>query len=527
MVCCVLYYVADSSYGMETKKTMATNSAETDTIVNTYSTLVANLVTDNLTIEPNAVLNTNGYDLFCTGTITNYGTINAGPAPRMNFPRSYGGSGGGAFSAGNKTLTQTGGGNTIAIGGLGSDVVGVYAESGHYVQVPTITSALIQYWYYQGFNNFLSGAPGQSVSYELGGLGSYGIYIQADSIINHGIILATGSPGALSSSKTDLSGGGGGGVIILSYGDKFVPGAIGSQGGSAAIYDGTRQVSGAGGNGQVALLNYSGTPPIDVNDMASIKLPNFAFVGAYADYRITQYTGSSVLAVERIDFKVLDVNKYNETFTFKETYITNGTSGTDIASSVYTASFVDPTPFFVIFKSDLVGFNHTLVPSWMKFANSNVTIHQNTSIRVPAGVFKTYNLAIRQFGASSHFWVDQQSGLIVKQTTSSGPSNTTLVLISTNIMKPVPVNSLLLQIILVSFAVSMVILTLIIGIRRPQNSDKDRIVRNVTVHSESVPFESRIDELKSMLNKGVISREFFDQDVATLNSGLYGDEKRI
>lgn len=527
MVFCVSYYVADSSFGVDAKSVTDTNSTETDTIVNTYSTLVANLVTDNLTIEPNAVLNTNGYGIFCTGTITNYGTINAGPAPRMNFPRSYGGSGGGAFSVGNNTLTQTGGGNTIAIGGLGSDEIGVYAESGHFVQIPTITSALIQYWYYQGFNNFLSGAPGQSVSYEVGGLGSYGIYIQANSIINHGIILSSGSPGALSSSKTDLSGGGGGGVIILSYNDKFVPGAIGSQGGSAAIYGGTRQVSGAGGNGQVAFLNYSGTPPVSVKGMASIKLPDFAFVGAYANYKITQFTGRSVLATERIDFRVLDVNKYNETFTFKETYITNGTSGVDIASSVYTVSFVDPTPFFVIFKSDLEGFNHTLVPSWMQFAKSNVTIRENTSIRVPAGVFKTYNLAIKEYGSSSHFWVDQQSGIIVKQTTSSGQSNTTLVLTSTNIISPVHENSVLLQFILESFTISMIIFALILIIRRPQSNVKDRSVRSIGVHPDSIPLKSRIDELKSMLNKGVISREFFDQDVSALSSGLHNDEKRI
>ena len=221
----------------------------------------------NVIVRSGVTLTTNGFSIIAGGAFDNSGTINAGNprnnaalgANGQNYANSYGGSGG------------SGG------GGGGS------ASSGSTPTAPNITNTQLRTWYGNGMFNYLAGAGGgggcplhgfagnggstlvAGGTYKnrsnactagggIGGSGSYGVYIQANSIVA-GTINANGQKG--NAGPVDVGGGGGGGAILLAYGNgNYVAGAYDANGGPA------RGDSGAGGDGQILNYSYGSTPPI-------------------------------------------------------------------------------------------------------------------------------------------------------------------------------------------------------------------------------------------------------------------------
>lgn len=198
------------------------------TILNNSISLYSNLYVRNLVIANNTTLNTKGWEIFSTGNITNYGTIVTGRSEVADFSQSYGGSGGGSLDS-TLEINNGSGYNTLSPGGTGGNRTS-FGQNGNTPPAPTMTSALISKWNASGFENFLSGASGEKISYYLDGYtfnstrvakGANGLYIQADSFYNYGIINATGS-GSTGNQNIGYTGGGGGGVILLSYHDNLL-----------------------------------------------------------------------------------------------------------------------------------------------------------------------------------------------------------------------------------------------------------------------------------------------------------------
>ena len=130
-----------------------------------------------------------------------------------------------------------------------------------------------------GIQQYITGAAGGGVrggsgSTDAGSLGSYGIYIQANTV-NEGNIVAAGQSvydGCYDASQ----GAGGGGTILIAYGNGgFIPGSISNNGGIATPECTLYLVAGgSGGNGSVISMNYqNGQAPVQV----TIQGPQWAF----------------------------------------------------------------------------------------------------------------------------------------------------------------------------------------------------------------------------------------------------------
>ena len=230
------------------------STASSDNIViSSDYTLIGDIICNDFTINSGITLTTNGYNIYCNGNFINNGIINCGTnsynssnSGNFNYPNSYAGSGGGSSGIG-------GGGNTLITGGSNYN-------NGSTPNAPVLSNSLINTFYTNGMKNYLSGAGGGSYSYGYNWAnGSYGIYIQAVNI-TAGIINAVGTAGYIPSSLVAY-GGGGGGTIILSYLTTYTAGTYNISGGDGANA-GNGNISGAGGNGQVLLYNYTTAPII-------------------------------------------------------------------------------------------------------------------------------------------------------------------------------------------------------------------------------------------------------------------------
>ncbi len=273
----------------------------TPVVFATSTSLSSDLITNcDVIIDSGVTLTTDGYSIISGGTFNNMGTVEAGfqnngaPAqtnvgsdlllspgagnPGGNEFSSYAGSGGGGqgvCECGTWYLYGGPGGGTQVSGGTGgsSNCNSPGPGTGQTPTAPTLTSALIASWYASGIQNYISAAGGGSSAAAngyngdgctgqdwyggAGGGGSYGIYIQANKIIE-GTIDASGQAGSLGGNGVSFGGGGGGGgLIVLAYGFG------GLSGGTATAFGGTGATGGAGGGiGGVLTFNYGASPPV-------------------------------------------------------------------------------------------------------------------------------------------------------------------------------------------------------------------------------------------------------------------------
>lgn len=508
------FYGATHNFQMTTASTPYKPS--NDTLITVDTTLSANMVTNNLTINANAVLTTNGYQIFCNGTFTNYGAVVAGPAPVMDYPNSYGGSGGGGWEVGNATLAATSGYSTIAAGGLGSDQQYGAGGSGHSVTLSSINRTLITQWFSGNIENYTSGGSGQSAAGLQGGSGSYGLYIQAKSIINNGLVSVAGSTGRATASGIGFSGGGGGGLIIMAYRNVISIGTINAQGGGGAFINGANGVSGAGGSGQFLTLHYMGSPPINQSNVPELVLPSYAFVGAYVNYSVVKTSGVQYSNTS-YNMSITSVSRENQTFTFKEnvpTFI--GPIGTT-RTYHYTISFSGPVIFPVLSPSELIQLKNGMLPQDVVALSSQGNVTPNIVLKLQAGTFNTYRIGFYLSGHQDYMWVDEQTGLIIKET-STGAVNLTTSLAATNIIEhsKKSVGGLTYLALGAGIASAIVIAALFL-MRFRNGSEGEGDVRLRLLQEANMAARTRSEELKEMLERGVIDRDFYEDSISRLN----------
>ena len=289
-----IYLNSSNQLAVKPSSITQSNSLQNITI-SSNTTLTNDLYCNNLTINSGVVLTTNGYNIYCYGTLTNNGTINTGLNSGGSFIKSYGGSGGGGGSGGS-------GGSTLVAGGSGSNPGG----NGATPSAPTLTNNLILYWYQTGFQNYLNGAGGGGGGNTFGGssgVGAYGIYIQANKIIA-GTINANGQNGSAGGNigvGGGGGGGGGGGVILLAYGSGgYTAGTYNVSGGSGGTGTGGNGNGGTGGAGQVLTYNYSSYGlPINIssfNYTSSSGISNRNSSYQYVEYNTTNTSPTTIIS---------------------------------------------------------------------------------------------------------------------------------------------------------------------------------------------------------------------------------------
>lgn len=240
-------------------------------------TMTRDCLTTSLTINSGVTLNTAGFRLFCTGTVTNAGTIqaNGGAGNANGGAGTTPGSGTLAGNAGGVGNVGAGSGGPIAgsrlgmapggAGGLGSGGAGGStgfsgSTATSMLRNPQIFATGAIGW--SGAASALGGGPGGGggggdTTNKGGGGGAGGgvVGIAARAVVNTGTLSAVGGAGGTPTTGNCGGGGGGAGGLILAYTlSAWTAGTTVVTGGAAGTGVGTGAVGVAGGNGSA--LNF-------------------------------------------------------------------------------------------------------------------------------------------------------------------------------------------------------------------------------------------------------------------------------
>ena len=253
--------------------------------------------------------------------------------------------------------------------------------------------------------------------------------------------------------------------------------------------------------------------------------PPFASNGAYAKYKITYGLGVSLGGTVNsgilnggASFTINDVNAAAQTFSVTTSYSGNQ-SKLYLIGGKSNASFSNPSPFPAVSQSDLQTLNQGQAPLDFTWG----TVITAVSVSVPAGIFKTDELSMP---AGNKIWVDNTSGLIVKQTGASflDPSVDSMALQSSNITttKSLQLIKILIAVVVVVIVIAVAVTLLMVRRRKSKKSAvavtepiKQATAKNApiaqTPGAESSDPGNRLQQLKVMLDKGLITQEDYDE----------------
>ena len=331
-------------------------------------------------------ITTNGYNFFCQGTFTNNGTIVTGPnnsgntptAGPTSYPLSYGGSGGGGNDGGGSEWQY--GGNTLAAGG-GQDV------NGSTPPAPTLTSSDIVNMYSSGIAQYLEGAGGGAtgLSGSIGQSGSYGIFINANTLI-------AGTINTSSANAATSGGAGGAGAILLVYGSGgYTAGTYNISGGAALSGGGA-----GGGDGQVIL--FGGNP-------ISALFSNFSYtasegmINRFSSYSYAAFSTSSTspISISSQSFTPL----HSGLVTIRAVVsISNNTIGDGVEVGLYNGSTLLDSDVFT--QEGLASNTHEITLYTEQLFTSPFSI-QTYSIQINAVTGGTATAEIQQFEINEVF----------------------------------------------------------------------------------------------------------------------------
>lgn len=511
-------------------------NSDYNVVISSDTVLHGNLFADNLTINPGVTLVTNGYSIILSGNFENYGFVCAGYNPHsvgvdgysLNYLHSLGGSGGGASFDSSYSVSAYHAGATMAP--CGTALPDQTGGSGHGVSFSTVigytTISNISKWFKNGIQQYISGAAGGSVigyygSMASGGLGSYGIYIQANTV-NEGNIIAAGN--SVYDDCLDASqGAGGGGAIIIAYGSGgCIPGTVSNNGGIATPECSNYYMAGGqGGNGAVFSINYqSGHEPVPV----TISGPQWAFNGAMADYEEQETLTSAGQTYTQdtyyVNQTITDVN-----IPLQEFQLDNFNNGQNSTCTLY---FNNPQSLFAINATNLNDLNSGQLPGTGQIEIGNeITVNSPTittgvDVSVNSGSYLTdeINFYYGDSGNQANIWISQSSGMVIKFSvtqvyTSSSYSykeTESINLIKTNIAmsQPAPKNNIVLYVIIGGIIAVIVVASFMVYRGGYLSLEKFHRPSKIKENQKNSSNDS-IRKLRELRDSGLITKEDFDK----------------
>lgn len=537
----LVFAVQSDAQGINSTNPQYTNY---NVVISSNTVLHGNLFADNLTIDSGVTLVTEGYSIILSGNFENFGTVCAGlnlkSADQFGFstdyPHSIGGSGGGASINPSSSVTAYYSGSTMVRGGTdmesvtgGSGCTVPYSTSQNYATLKNLSQ-----WFKNGIQQYITGAAGGGVKGEYGGtvaggLGSYGIYIQANTV-NEGNIIAAGQ--SVTDDCYDASqGAGGGGTIIITYGNGgCIPGTISNNGGIASPDCYSYEVAGGvGGNGNVISMNYGNAQaPVKV----SIQGPQWAFNGAFVNYDIqttvTVNGQSYSQTTSYINQTISGVSIPLQEFELDEL-----SNGQNLTCMLY---FNDPQSLMAINSTNLNDLNSGKLPGTGQIEIGNQitvnspTISTGVDITVNSGSYITdqINFYYGDTGNQASIWISQSSGMVIKfsysQSYSSGTysskDTTSMNLVKTNIAmsQPAPKNNIVYYLAIGGIIAAIALVSFVVYRGGYINFEKFRKPVNAKSTQTSNSNEV-IRKLRDLRDSGLITDEDFNKRLEDILSG--------
>lgn len=165
---------------------------------------------------------------------------------------------------------------------------------------------------------------------------------------------------------------------------------------------------------------------------------------------------------------------------------------------------------------------------------SNFTMNRE-SLTLPSGTYSSYHITYTEILSipmvvpvkfNTSLWVDTSSGLFLKTDISELSSNASNSYINssltyTNIIKPGNQNLLYYAVGIIAAVVAAILIVLYYtGRQRDRSSKKSApIEQEQPPHRETAAIKARKDELKDLLERGVISQEYYDRSIEVLSKG--------
>ena len=505
-------------------------------VISSNTVLHGNLFAVNLTIDPGVTLVTEGYSIILSGNFENFGKVCAGfnmnsatqYGYAIDYHHSLGGSGGGASYIPTTNVVVYRAGSTMVPGGAAlEDQSGCPGQSVSFSTIQSyVTLANISKWFKTGIQQYITGASGGGVtgaygSTDAGGLGSYGIYIQANTV-NEGNIVAAGQSvfdGCYDASQ----GAGGGGTILIAYGNGgCIPGAISNNGGIATPECSSYLVAGgSGGNGSVISMNYqNGQAPVAV----TMQGPQWAFDGAYADYEVQETVSVNGQSISQT------ASYINQTITsicipLQEFQLCDLSFNEYLNCTLY---FNNPQSLMAINSTDLNDLNSGSLPGTGQIQIGNqITVNSPTivtgvDVTVNSGSYITdqINFLYGDTGNQASVWISQSSGMVIKfsytQSSSSGTysykDTATMNLVKTNIAmsQPAPKNNVILYAAIGGIIAAIVMVSF--AAYRGGYIDLEKFRRSVKVKSsQGSNSNETIRKLRDLRDSGLITNEDFNR----------------
>jgi hypothetical protein len=247
------------------------DGSDSDVTISGATTLTRNMFYRNLTINNSVTLNTDGFGIWVSGTLTVNGTISnsgsgqagAGPGSIVNRISVGGGLGGTAVGAGAGGGLVGGAqryGGTAGAGGTGSAGAGGAAGTATAAEDSLMRMGLWSYSSVVAYGGTrIGGGPGGGGGGQgsggwggLGGGGGGGIFIAARTIAGSGTVQAIGANGAAATNtNAGGGGGGGGGFVVLMTASASHSLTVTAAGGAGGAGNGTGLTGGNGGTGKV------------------------------------------------------------------------------------------------------------------------------------------------------------------------------------------------------------------------------------------------------------------------------------
>ncbi len=276
-------------------------------------------------------------------------------------------------------------------------------------------------------------------------------------------------------------------------------------------------------------------PEVSFDPFLNSSIPDWAFAGAYLNYS-SSVTTNSISGNDNLSgftsYTIESVNAANQTVEYNIKSNLGSTGFYTQPGNLYS-NFTGVTEFPAFSSTEMTDLKEKIIPPEFlqkQPANSTISVNVSTqaTVSVGYGTYKCVKIVVNQFSPVPGFWfnstdwVSTTSGVLVKseQTVShdsSASSIITLSLSSTNIMKRQ--DTTLLYVLGGAIGSAVIIAAILLfyhgrGDRQKPEQDEESVQRRPKTDSSVA--DARRQELQSLLDKGLITKDYFEESIERL-----------